>query len=260
MYVHTFRIGARGGLTERRISDWTNISFHPLSLLRANFSKVEQQEQVDADFAFDELRSGFHGSDAVSRSLLRNHLRALYSLNALGEAVLRSDTVYDSVIFLRPDVLYLDPLPLVHLLDGRREHQLKVADFSRSCTGGEYNDRFVMGSLPLAITYARRLSAALEYAKTQPLHAETFLYQYLVRRNISVLEVPFRFRRIRSGGWTSHRDRFVISVSEQRRRPSKLQVPAVVKLLFPTNPYDSANIYCSPNPRVPIELAYVPVP
>ena len=95
-------------------------------------------------------------------------MRALHSLHQLALAVQAADTQarrnaslphtarpYDAVIFLRPDVALLHPLP-VRLLELFPHDTLFVPDFHRSCDGTEYNDRFAMGGLGPALTYGRR--------------------------------------------------------------------------------------------------------
>jgi hypothetical protein len=174
------------------------------------------------------------------------------------------------VVLLRPDLLLLNPLPVQllfsseltpHGLRGsrpneqpppREPHTLFTADFHRSCAGGEYNDRFAMAPPALALAYTSRFDSALLHATSTGLQAESFLYSYLTAAHISVVEIPFRFRRLRAGGWTAKRDWYVMSPRRQlalhdRNQPSP---SAALRFLYPTNPLNNANIFCSPNDRL----------
>jgi hypothetical protein len=71
---------------------------------------------------------------------LKNSLRALNSQYQLSKAIKKSGILYDFVIFIRPDVRYLNELP-VKLLGTLGRQALLVPDFHRSCDGGMLNDR-----------------------------------------------------------------------------------------------------------------------
>jgi len=173
------------------------------------------------------------------------------------------------VVLLRPDLLLLNPLPVQLLFPPeptppgqlestpngpplRPPHTLFTADFHRSCAGGEYNDRFAMAPPALALAYTGRFDSALLHATSAGLHAESFLYSYLTAAHIPVVEIPFRFRRLRAGGWTAKRDWYVMSPHRQlalhgMEQPSP---STALRFLFPTNPLNNANIFCSPNVRL----------
>ncbi len=227
-------------------------------------------------------RNGFNGTYSSAKGSLINHIRALHSLQRVGQAVQRnmydmpSDHDYGWVIFIRPDMLYINPLPTVlialhdrlptlHLdnisTPATPAPALYVPDFHRSCSGDEYNDRFAMGPPELAVHYASRIHRALD-PDGGPIHAETLLHTHLATMEVSVVEIPFRFKRIRSGGWIERRDVWIVSPQKQRRwhmRRGKLgqgetHAHARTKsLFFPTNPLNNALIFCSPHPRISVQ-------
>lgn len=147
-----------------------------------------------------------------------NHMRALHSLRQLAHAVERQHnrpnaTKFDAIVYLRPDVMYLNELPIYLIKEYK--NTIFVPNFHRKCLGGEYNDRFAMGDYRSALTYGKKLDAALSYSLVKPLHSETFTFDYLKEKNIPVLEIPFRFRRVRAHGVLHERDELVYSPQEQ---------------------------------------------
>jgi hypothetical protein len=144
---------------------------------------------------------------------LKNEIRALNSLLHLSY-VLESTLRFDCVLFLRPDMQFLQQLPIQLMVNFSDRSFLP--DFHRSCTREEYNDRMMMGNLSSGIIYGKKLLNAYNYSLHAQLHPELFNYHYISRMNIPVIEVPFRFRRIRAGnGNMNLRDRSLPSAQQQ---------------------------------------------
>jgi hypothetical protein len=109
-------------------------------------------------------------------------------------------TQFDGVIYVRADVQLLHTVPFFLFKDWPAT--LFLPDFHRSCKGGEYNDR---------------IEHALAYSRRSPLHAETFLYEHLSHnKSVSVLEMPLRFRRVRSNGVIHYRDMNILDPDEYK--------------------------------------------
>lgn len=145
-------------------------------------------------------------------------LNSLYHVTSVIEILSNTkQRRYDAVIFIRPDVKFLGNLPIELLFKNPDTHTVYTPDFHRSCQGHEVNDRMAMGHLPGALAYGQRFIAAYDYSLVKKLHAETFIHDFLydAHKHLKVVDIPFRFRRIRSNGEIHERDTEVISAERQ---------------------------------------------
>jgi hypothetical protein len=184
-FLHTYSLS----------KNYTNIRNHEKSivldfsewkLLHPNYVYVENQDEFDASINYPLYRKKGDpwNNDYYSFS---NHIRAL---NSLHHVTLVVESVskyrnYDAILFLRPDVQFLHPLP-VSLLELSSIHKSKsfwfIPDFHRSCDGSELNDRMAMGSLSAGLEHGKKLQTAFLYSQHHILHAEKFSYDHLYQR------------------------------------------------------------------------------
>ena len=214
IFIHTYNMsGDYHNLRNHEESTTLNISLW--KNLNPDYIFIEDQDIFDRRVNYGSYEEK---GDAWNNqySSMKNHIRALNSLYHLTQAIETASKLrrVDAVIFLRPDVTYISELP-AYLLPLFPNNTLFLPDFHRSCDGYEYNDRMAMGDVKSAITYGKRFLAALDYSKSNKLHSEKFTYAYLTAKRISVIEIPFRFRRTRSNGRIAERDVGIVSPSEE---------------------------------------------
>jgi hypothetical protein len=129
---------------------------------------------------------------------LRNLYHQLHSLYMLTELIEKSNP--DVVIFLRPDLRYLDPLPADLVIEAART--------PRTCFVpqwqwyGGFNDRFAICGRSAYRAYGQRIRMVLDFClKTgAPLHPESLLRYALLREQVIVRTTPMRANRIRVEG------------------------------------------------------------
>lgn len=215
VYMHTFKVAERYTNLRSQERD-VALNHSHWQLLQPAYIFVEDQKDFDQRLNVSAYLEPF-GNPWGDAGTFTNHLRALNSLYHVTEALeaaVQSGTVqYDAVVFIRPDLLLLNDLPL-HLLDAFPASTVFTADFHRSCHGAELNDRFAMGRYPFALDFGRRLASAWTLAQRQALHSESLTFFSVSRASASVdlVEIPFRFRRVRSNGRVNARD--VLSVAD----------------------------------------------
>ncbi len=230
-----------------------------------DYTFIEEHSIVDKTISSDMdeyLRFGnpWKETDPTNTSLL-NSLRALHSLQHLNSVIEErqenANKDIGGIVFLRPDVQFLTPLPLE--ISQHPLFHCKTAflpDFHRSCEGGEVNDRFFMGSLKAALTWSSRMQSAKEYAHRKPLHSETFLHDHLREMGTVVVEIPMRFKRILAHGEAAARDESLPSPYEQLRKSFLGTKPSTgfareiyMKLIYGRNLDDPHHIYCNLSPN-----------
>lgn len=258
--LHTYSFnGTLNFIRNNEVIDSKLVDFSDWKLYEPSYYFIEDQDKFDMTINMSEYSShgDYWSNDGVS---LRNHIRALHSLQHLANIVAETNDIsyrskplgygkkFDYVIYARPDVYFTNDLP-VQLMQLYPD-KLLLPDFHRSCKGKEYNDRFAMGNTDIALIYGNRMDYLLNYSIHKIVKSETFLYDYLRQFNASVLEIPLRFQRIRFSGLIHSRDVSLMTLYEQQS-VSHNSVPSFLRFLI-RNSADSHNIYCSPNAKLTI--------
>ena len=192
-YVHTYHISNLYS-NERAGEPIQDINNDLYVLLEPNFIEIDDQEAVDKTLDLQSYKT--HKDPWHSNyNVFDNHIRALYSLYKVTQ--LYKEKPYDYIIYLRPDVLYLNPISPTWF---PKDNSISVPDFHDDCDKCPINDRFAICTKPTALIYGLRFKKALEYSKKYKLHSERFLLYILENSKTKINRVPFRFRRVRTTG------------------------------------------------------------
>tara|TARA_A100001015_G_scaffold310292_1_gene411407 strand:+ start:1208 stop:2218 length:1011 start_codon:yes stop_codon:yes gene_type:complete len=104
---------------------------------------------------------------------------------------------YDYVIFLRPDVIYLNNFD-IKFFDKITSKDICIPNF---CIFNNFNDRFFISNIENALLYGSLFNELLEYSKINNCHSETFHYNIIKKKyNLNINLVKFYFNRVRANG------------------------------------------------------------
>jgi hypothetical protein len=197
VYLHTFVIN-RLYQNKRSQEPPLKLDNDLYKLLNPDHYLVEDQDVADLSIQFKSYRA--YGDPWNSNfETFDNHIRSLYSLNKVTELYKDKKAAYDYVIYLRPDVLFLNKLEPKWFDFIKDNKTLLAPDYHLDLP---MNDRFCIAKPDAAIFYGTRYGLALDYSWKKPLHSERFLYDVLSKNHIDVLDIPLRFRRVRATGKT----------------------------------------------------------
>lgn len=166
-----------------------------LKLCADYFLLTRQDDQA----IIDELHA-VKGQDDVYNDNYRSSHNLLHQFASLHRAwraleLLRPDG-FDAYLFLRADLCYRDPLNFRDLQQYITSQNSVLLPAWHSWGG--LNDRFALAGPIAARHYALRFERVLEFCRTHPMHAETFLAWSLAQQGCSVGELPIRASRVRS--------------------------------------------------------------
>lgn len=174
-------------------------------LLSLDACLVEPQEPalINAMLAAVRAYPDRFGDDYISARNLCFQLRSLDRLWGLMEPALNEQ---DWVLFVRPDLLYLDRISVPDLIARMQTAQCDLAVPGWHSWGG-LNDRFALANACAAKAYATRLQwldAALEACNG--LHGESLLAFVALVEKLRVTTLPARAVRIRANGHPAPQD------------------------------------------------------
>jgi hypothetical protein len=110
------------------------------------------------------------------------------------------------VLFLRPDLRYLDPIPIIDLARAMHAENADLAVPGWHSWGG-VNDRFALVTARAAPLYAMRMaSLPAALAEYGGLHGESLLAHRIRQAGLHVIPLPVRAVRVRANGRSEARD------------------------------------------------------
>ena len=128
---------------------------------------------------------------------VENFICAMYSKSRVVDMIKRSNSKFDYIIFLRPDVQYLTPLD-TRIFSQANSKTLLIPDFHKY---SNFNDRFCIATYENGLLYGDLFKFMLEYSKHKQLHSETFQNYYMRQiYKLNVIFIPFYFNRVRADG------------------------------------------------------------
>lgn len=203
-FLHTFdaRTFSSGVSNESNTPIDQDASIALLKSLPCDFKKIEITDHEHADSFADFQPTSYylrHGDPWPQnpRQSLIYYLRQLYSLRRVTSLMKESATTYSFVVYIRPDLHFIDDLDPSILRKCINAEKPTIA-VPRWHAWSGYNDRFAIGTYDAMCLYGSRVDRIRQYAALRRPHAETFLKHVLVSNNVIVIPLSVRFYRWRA--------------------------------------------------------------
>ena len=195
IFMHTFRINS---VYNNIRTGESNVSLDndEYKLLHPHHIKIDDQDEIKRkiDMALyrthpDPWNTNYNSVD--------NFICAMYSKNELTQMIENADQSFDYILFLRPDVKFLNRFNSAFL----RQATVDTICIPNFAIYYNFNDRFAITTPDTFKTYGTVFTQLLEYSKQHPMHSEHYQSTILRRNNVRCIYLPFYFNRIRCNGY-----------------------------------------------------------
>jgi hypothetical protein len=198
IYLHTYYLNNYSNKRNNEIVNTTDINNAEYKLLNADYIEIDHQDTIKEKLNLSSYRT--HRDPWYSDyNSVDNFILGQYSKLRLTNMIEKSKINYDYILFMRPDCLYLDKLP-IDFFNLVNDNSIIIPNFHLFGTI-PFNDRFCISNMKTYKIYGDVFNSLLEISKKQPLHSETILGERMHNHNLNVIKIKFNFARIRFNGF-----------------------------------------------------------
>lgn len=195
IFMHTYKLNNYVNIRTKENN--VNIDNEEYKLLNPHYIKIHDQDKIKEKLNLqwyrthpDPWNTGYNSVD--------NFILSMYSKQKVTKLIEKTNTKYDYVIFLRPDVEYLDFFDL-NFLKFVNDKTICIPNF-HLFSKYQFNDRFCICNFNTYKLYGDIFDNLLILSKRQPLHSETIIGQIMETYKLQIIRIPFRFLRVRTDG------------------------------------------------------------
>ena len=196
IFMHTYHLNEYKNERNNEIAITVNNDEY--KLLNPDFIQIHDHMETKQQLNLTSYRSHKDPWN-TNYQTMDNFILAMYSKSLLTNMIQDTNITYDSVIYLRPDVKYMDKLNIQHL-QYVTDTNICIPNFH---IFGDYafNDRFCICNMNTYKLYGNVFDKLLPLSKSMSLHSET-IYGKLMREEyqLNVINIPFMFVRVRCDG------------------------------------------------------------
>ena len=155
--------------------------------------KIEPDRPIDTSFIVRHDQRGMQGYMQM--------LNGYYEVNKMREEYeTKNNITYDVVIRSRLDVEFFDEIPDIRNLDLEKMYIPDFHSWAHVTSLGGCNDRFAIANRENICHYYNQKLFLREFVNEgHSLHAESFLNYNLLRNDVKIEKIDFKFARIREG-------------------------------------------------------------
>lgn len=165
------------------------------NLLNPDYIETHDQDDFKKNINFKAFRS--HKDPwKTNYETVNNFICAMYSKARCTQLIENSKEDFDYIIYLRPDVLYLNDFN-IRFFKKVNDNTICIPNFALY---SNFNDRFCIANMKTYKLYGYIFSQLFEYSKHYPLHSETIHYNLMMKNKIKIEKINFFFKRVRADG------------------------------------------------------------
>lgn len=196
IFMHTYKLNNYINKRTNEISN--NVDNEEYNLLNPNFVEIHDQDNIKETLNLKKYRT--HGDPwNTNYNSLDNFILAQYSKSKVVKMIKDTNTNYDYIIFLRPDVKYIKPLNL-KIFKSVNNNTIAIPD--KQLYGiFRFNDRFCICNRNTYQKYGDVFNLLLQISKRVPLHSETVLGRLMIKKyRLKIVRFRIEFARVRTNG------------------------------------------------------------
>lgn len=196
IYLHTYNF--EGTYINPHSHETGILDFQEYELLNPKYYIIDNQDEIKKTIDYEIYKTyGNPWKNDKSWSCFENMFLGLYSKLRVTNLLIEKNQNYDNVIFLRPDVKFLNDFPLT-ILNNINLDTIYTPSFHKH---GGLNDRFFVSNYKNALIYGKIYEHLLEISKIRNLHSESIQKYYLLTmNNLKNEDLQFYFNRVRCKG------------------------------------------------------------
>ena len=208
IFLHTYALDSYNNV--RTGESTTQIDNDEYKLLNSDYFVIENQDEVKKNLNLEQYRK-YPDPWNTQYNSVDNFILAQYSKMKLTKMIKDTKTKFDYIIFLRPDVEYLNKLE-ESFFKSVSNNRICIPDFDVKYEKSwfwKFNDRFAITNYNNYRIYGDLFHKLLSISKFMSLHSETVIARYLLDNKVYYKHIMFRFRRIRINGNIADYDKHI---------------------------------------------------
>jgi hypothetical protein len=187
IFMHTYKLNKyRNERTHENIEDIQDIEKmnDEYKLLNPDFLQIDNQDDIANTLNLDSYRTHQDPWNTQYNSV-DNFILAMYSKSKVTHMVEDSKIIFDYIIYLRPDVKYINEFN-IDFLKGVNDNTICIPNF-HLYNEVRFNDRFAICTNNSYKLYGNIFDKLLDLSKIMPLHSETVYAKILYENNINII-------------------------------------------------------------------------
>lgn len=195
IFLHTFKFNTPY-VNPRAQEIYVKLDFNEYILLNPDYVQIDDQDEIKEKIHIKK----YHTMPDPWESnyiCVDNFVCAMYSKKQLGIMVKESEIDFDYIIYLRPDVKFINSFDIRYFSITKKQNV---------CTPNfhlfpKLNDRFCLLQYRNLEKYSKLFDEMYEFSTIFPLHSEKFQHYVMTRKyNWSMRYIPIHFHRVRASG------------------------------------------------------------